>query len=174
MPEFSGTSWKDLEDIWPADVRVSSDAWKMMSVFYPAWLATTAFMKATLNGEFIRHQEFWVLCLIQRCEEARENVATEVWPPMKAMNIGGHLWALRKSKLTKLGLIENMPAPYLRLVRVTGIGKMIIKTFISNVEQAHRDIKHWNSLQPAENAEKVNQYFQKYCFNPDKNEVAPE
>lgn len=174
MAEFSGTSWRDLEDIWPADVRVSSEAWKMLAVFTPAWMATVIFMKELLNGEHIHARDFFILCWIQRCEEARANVSMEAWPAMKGMNIGGTLWRTRKAGLTKLGLIENMPAPFLRLYRVTGKGKMIMRNFIDNVEQAHRDVKGWVSSQPEENAEKVNRYFQRYCFNWDKMETPPE
>jgi len=165
MPEFSGTSWRELEDIWPAHVRVASEAWKMISVFTPALLASVTFQKSMMNGKYITSRDLFILCLIQRCEEARTNVATEAWPALKAMNIGGRLWYSRKAQLTKLGLIENIPAAGLRLYRVTGAGKMIIKNFVDNVEQAHQDIKHWVSLQPPENAERVNKYLQKYCFN---------
>jgi len=164
MPEFSGKSWRELEDIWPAQVRVASEAWKMISVFTPALIASVTFQKSMMNGKYIGSRDMFILCLIQRCEEARTNVATEAWPALKAMNIGGRLWYSRKAQLTKLGLIENIPAAGLRLYRVTGAGKMIIKNFVDNVEQAHQDIKHWVSLQPKENAERVNKYFQKYCF----------
>jgi hypothetical protein len=164
MPEFSGSSWRELEDIWPAQVRVASEAWKIISVFTPALMATQTFQKSMLNGKYIRSRDLFILALIQRCEEARTNVATEAWPALKAMNIGGKLWYSRKAQLTKLGLIENIPAPGLRLYRVTGLGKMVIKNFVDNVEKAHQDIKYWVSLQPPENAERVNKYLQANCF----------
>lgn len=164
MPEFSGSSWKELEDIWPADVRVASEAWKIISVFTPALLASQIFQKELMNGKYIVSRDFFILCLIQRCEEARTNVATEAWPALKAMNIGGKLWYSRKAELTKLGLIENIPAAGLRLYRVTGLGKAVIRNFVENVEKAHQDIKYWVSLQPAENAERVNRYLQANCF----------
>jgi len=164
MKEFSGTSWKDLEDIWPADVRVSSEAWRIVSVLHPAFMMTQQFMKSLLNGTTIYATDFYILCLIQRCEEAKSNVATEGYSPMKSMNVGGRLWCARKAKLTKLGLIENFPSYNVRLYRVTGLGKVIIKNFITNVEQAHQNIKHWTSTQPLSGAEKVNRYLSKYCF----------
>jgi hypothetical protein len=179
MPEFSGTSWKDLEDIWPADVRVNSEAWKLLSVFFPAWLATKQFINTSLNIESkqsLNSQDLFVLCLIQRCEEARSNVAMQAWPALKAMNIGGRLWYARKAKLTKLGLIENMPAKSSRLYRLTGMGKLVIRTFIDNVEQAHKDIKYWTSLQPPEYAVRIDEYLNKYCYNysEEDKEKAPE
>lgn len=167
MPEFSGSSWKELHDIWPADVRVASEAWKIISVFTPALLASQTFQKSLLNGKYIGSRDLFILCLIQRCEEAKTNVATEGWPVLKAMNIGGKLWYARKSELTQLGLIENLPTT-LRLYRVTGLGKTIIKNFVENVEQAHQNIKYWVSLQPDENAARVNKYLQAYCFRPDE------
>lgn len=165
MPEFSGKSWGELNDIWPADVRVASEAWKIVSVFTPAWLATVNFMKAILDGKHIASRDFFILCWIHRCEESRENVAMDSWPAMKGMNIGGRLWYNRKSQLTKLGLIENMPTSNIRLYRVTEMGKLIMKKFIENVEQAHKDMKYWKSLQPPEEAAKIDRALQKYCFN---------
>ncbi len=167
MKEFSGSSWKELHDVWPADVRVASEAWKILSVFQPAMMNTQKFIASLCGGVHFKPQDFYILCWIQRCEEAKSNVATESWSPKKGMNIGRTLWSARTAKLIKHGIIEDIPSPF-RLYRVTKIGKLIIKNFIDNVEQAHQDIKYWVNSQPAENAEKVNRYLSQYCFEWEK------
>lgn len=142
MPAFSGKSWKELEDIWPKGQRLSSEAMFIVGVFSPAWLATQNFMKANYGFTLTPH-DFFLLCWIHRCQEGREGVFTTAWPVMKGINVGGKLWVLKKSKITKLGLIENMPSHHLRLYRVTGPGKLLIQKFISNVEEAHKDMRRW-------------------------------
>jgi hypothetical protein len=167
MAEFSGTSWRDLQDIWPQDVRVASEAWKIVSVFYPAWMRTMKFMDEQM-GAHIHMRDFFILCWIHRCEEARANVATISWPILKGMNVGGNLWYRRQAQLTKLGLIESMPSGRLQSFRVTAKGKLVMKYFIDNVEQAHSNTKAWVAAQSEEWSEKYNRYFQRYCFDWDK------
>jgi predicted transcriptional regulator with HTH domain len=161
MPLFSGKSWKELEDIWPRDLRLSSEAWKIVSVMAPAWLATTKFMKSNY-GEAINMRDFFYLCWIHRGEDAKENVATVSWPIMKGLNIGGKLWYKKKSALTRIGLIENIPSKWVRLYRVTATGKMVIRVFIENVEKAHKDIRMWKvDSGPGrdETNERITRYF---------------
>jgi len=57
------------------------------------------------------------------------------------------LITIHGAKLTKLGLIENMPTT-LRLYRVTKLGKMAIKNFIDNVEQGKAAITYETRLVP--------------------------
>lgn len=169
MPEFSGKSWKELNDIWPVDVRISSDVWKHISVAYPAFMVTQQFMKTLLKGESIKFRDFLILCWIQRCQEAKDDIATEAWAPMKGMNISGNIWYNRKASLTRLGLLENMPGERFRMYRVTGTGRMIIKYYVDQVEQAHKNLRYWLSLQPEEYAKKVTKYLNNYW--PGWNEI---
>ncbi len=161
MPEWSGKSWKELDDIWPATVRVQSEAWKIISVSYPAFIVTQEFMK-TLVGDKIQFREFLVLCWIHRCEEVKAGIATESWAPMKGMNISGAIWYNRKASLTRLGLIENAPVGRIRLYRVTGNGKMVIRYYVDQLEQAHKNLRYWVSLQPDKYAIQVTKYLNRY------------
>lgn len=161
FPLFSGKRWKELEDIFPADLKIASDAYKIISVFFPAWVATQAYMKATLGGS-IHMRDFFILCWLQRCEDAKENISFESWPAMKGMNIGGKLWYNRKSQMTAIGLIENIPAKAIRAYRISATGKMVIRNFTQNVEQAHHNLRGWISMQPEDQADKMMHYLKKF------------
>jgi len=161
MPLFSGKSWSELEDIFPADMKIASDAYKIISVIMPAWIATQAYMKSTIGGS-IPMRDFFILCWLQRCEDAKEDVAFESWPAMKGMNIGGKLWYLRKSNMTALGLIENIPVQRIRIYRITALGKMVIRNFTQNVEQAHHNLRGWVADKPEDIALNVTKYLKKF------------
>ncbi len=163
MPEFSGRTWRELEDIWPRHVRVSSEAHKIISCISPAWHAMKQDLKK--RGIKLRTDELWRLFWIQRCEEAKENVATETYPIGKPHQWNIKLYYLKQSPLMRKGLIEWLPASTVKLVRVTALGKDILKTFIHYIEQAHRDIKMMVAGQPEENAAKVQRYLSRFCFN---------
>lgn len=167
MPEFSGRTWGELEDIWPRHVRVASEAYKIMAGVSPAFQALKVDLKK--RGMSLRQDEVWRLFWIQRCEEAKENVATETYPIGKPHKWNIKLYYIKQSPLMRKGLIEWLPAANrVKLVRVTALGKDILKTFIHYIEQAHRDIKQLAADQPAENAAKVQRYLSKYCFEYDK------
>ncbi len=160
MPELSTASWKDLQDQWPAEIRIASDAWKIISVSQPAWVAMRPFMKELLNGESIGFRDFQMLCLIYRAQEAKDGYGTQNFPILKSLNIGGTLWYARKSKINKLGLVESRQK--VRVYRVTGLGIALIKRYIENLEQAHKDLRHWISIQPDEQAREVIKYLNRF------------
>ncbi len=171
MPEFSGKSWQELEDIWPAEVRISSEAWKILSVVIPASEATREFCRGYMpeltnqkkRVQFGMREILW-LAWIQRCEEAASNTFIDPWPIKKGFNIQDNkLFNNRKSVLTKLGLIENMPAPGIRLYRVTGRGKVVLNKFVSELEQAHYNLRAWRADKPKENCDMITEYLNKYC-----------
>jgi hypothetical protein len=161
MPEYSGKSWKELNDLWPAEIRVASDAWKIISVSPVAWEVTRTFMKGFVGGT-ITWQGFQMLCWIQRCEEAKQGISTEAWAPMKGLNISGGIWYNRKAALTRLGLVENVPIKNIRLYRVTGNGKLVIKYFVEQSEMAHKNLRYWLSLHPPEHADKLTKKLNRY------------
>lgn len=168
MPEFSGRTWKDLEDIWPRHVRVASEALKIIACISPALHALKRDLKK--RGITLNSTNLWILFWIQRCEEAKENVATETYPIGKPHHWNLKLYYIKQSPLMRKGLIEWLPITWspgerVKLVRVTALGKDILKTFIHYIEQAHRDIKMMAADQPAENAAKVQRYLSRFCFN---------
>jgi len=170
MPEYSGKNWKELNDLWPAEVRIASDAWKIISVSAVAWEATKPFLR-TLVGDTIDWQHFMVLCWILRCEEAKQGISTEAWAAMKGLNISGGIWYNRKAALTRLGLIENVPIKHVRLYRVTGNGKMVIKYFVEQSEMAHKNLRYWLSLQPPEFAARLTKKLNNYWPGWDQMDV---
>lgn len=178
---FSGKSWSDLNDIWPADIRISSEAWKILSVVVPASELTIQFAKQHIpeltikvgekkerNQQFGLRELLW-LAWIQRCEEARDNVATDQFPMAKGFHQPLNVVANRKSVLTKLGLVESFPnvagEPMVRLFRVTDRGKMILRNFVENLEQAHYNLREWISWQPQVHRDRITNYLSKYCFD---------
>ncbi len=138
MPLFSKKSWSELEDIWPREIRLSSEACLIAGLFAPAWLKTLAFMDTAI-GKRIVMREFFLLCWLHRVEEAREGVAFHAWPAMKGLNIGGKLWYIRKAGLTKCGLIENLPVKD-HTYRITELGKLVVKKFIDNLQETRDEL----------------------------------
>lgn len=194
LRNFSGKSWSDLHDIWPADLRVSSEAWKILSVVVPASELTIQFAKQHIpelnlkvgekknrNQQFGLRELLW-LAWIQRCEEARENVATDQFPMAKGFHQPLKVVFNRKSTLTKLGLVENFPnwedgIRDVRIYRVTDRGKMLLKNFVDNLEQAHYNLREWISWQPQVHRDRITDYLSKYCFDWEEildNKKAPE
>lgn len=166
MPAFSGRSWQELEDIWPRHIRLASEAHKIISGISPALFAMNQDLKK--RGIKLRSDELWRLFWIQRCEEAKENVGTDTYTIGKPHRWNLKLYYLKQSPLMRQGLIEwfpPRPGPALKLVRVTALGKDILKTFIYYIEQAHRDVKQMVKDQPASGQERANRYLSTYCFN---------
>lgn len=172
MPLFSNKSWEELQDVWPKELRIVSDAYKIVCMLAPAWVLTQQFIKANY-GESIAMRDFLTLCWLQRCEDARENVAFDSFPALKGLNMGGKLWYSHKSALTRLGLIENIPTR-VRLYRITATGKMIIRKFVENIEQANQDLHRWMSYQPPEQVVKITKALKKFIDfeEPTKEEPA--
>lgn len=151
MPMYSGKEWGELEDIFPRNIKLSSEVYTVITVLAPAWVATKAFIKSTY-GDTIYWEDFTYLCWLQRVEDAKENVAFEAFSAMKGLNVNPKLWFLKKSRLTKLGLVENIPIPKQFLYRITGKGKMIVRKFHDEVEQAHKNLAMWQSWKDPEHA----------------------
>lgn len=55
-----------------------------------------------------------------------------------------------------------MPYKGLQMYRVTAKGKLLIRDFFDMVEQAHKDIKYFSSIQPKENQEKVDKIMRRF------------
>lgn len=163
MRPFSGRSWQELENIWPRDMRLASDVWKVMALFPPAEVQNRRFQKA-LIGVTISTHELCTLAWVQRCEEARENVATETYWMDRGLELNRRMANIRMSNITKLGLIEELPA-HVRLYRVSDLGKTILRNLVEEMEKAHQNIQYWADSQPEEGKEKVNDYLTRYCFD---------
>lgn len=166
MPLFSGKSWTELEDIWPKDLRIGSQAAHIIGVFFPAWVDTHRFVKSQF-GFSINMREFLLLCWLQRVEEGRENVGFEGWAAMKGLNIGGRLWYARKARITKLGIVENYPLRY-RLYRVTATGKTIIRYFCDAADQANMNLGEWLSTRDPESGAQLTKFLLDFALPEDK------
>lgn len=144
FPMYSGRKWGELEDVWPASMRIADDAYKIVCLMTPAWQLTKEFMKATL-GDTIDMRAMFIMCWMQRVEDAKENVGFRAWPVMKGMNIGGALWYARKAKIIKLGLVERIPLPRVHLYRLAPTGKMMVKHFVDSLNEANMKLDEWMS-----------------------------
>lgn len=140
MPDFSGKTWSELNDIWPAEDRVQSDVFLIMALFAPAWNKLMRFIRDTYD---IQHGfdrgSFFLLCWMQRVQDAKQDLAFHAWPVMKGINVGGRLWYAKKAFLTKHGFIENMPSRNMAY-RVTEKGKIIMKKFIEYVDESRQEL----------------------------------
>lgn len=161
MPPYSGKTWKELQDIYPPNLRIKDDAWRLMGLFAPAWLLTKMQYREILNGGKLDTTDLAFLCWMQRVEEAHQNVGFRAWPVMKGINVSGNIFSIRKAKLTKLGLVESMPVKHVRLYRVTGMGKSLIKSFTDNLNQANENLKLWVDSQTEEHKERMTRAMDK-------------
>lgn len=160
MPPFSGKSYGELNDIYPINSRIKDDAWRMVGLMLPAWIVTQRQYEEQL-GCRMRFSSFQELCWMQRCEERSEGVAFLPYPAIKGMNISGAIFAARKARLTQLGLVENIPlsANRARVYRVTGLGKMIIKSFTDNLNGANDNLEFWLSTVSEEDFKRITYYL---------------
>ena len=156
MPVFSGRSYAELNDIYPINSRIKDDVWRTVGLMQPAWMLTQAQYKEQL-GVKLKWCRFQELCWMQRCEEANEGFTFLAYPAMKGMNVSGAIFAIRKADLTKLGLVENIPnmSNRSRLYRVTGLGKMIIKSFVENLHMANTNLEHFLTLVSEEQYKRI-------------------
>lgn len=164
MPFFSGKTWAELEDIYPRNKRIGNDIWRMMGLMAPAWLITNEYCKE-LVGNKIAFRDFMMLCFMQRVEEARDNVAFDSYHILKGLNLGGSLYTTRKAVLHKLGFVEKMPLPKLRIYRTTGLAKMLMHKFAENLQMANDNLLEWIKSQPPEHQAKISQSLNLYCSN---------
>lgn len=153
MPPFSGKSYGELNDIYPINSRIKDDAWRTVGLFYPAWVITRKQFKEQIGK--LRFTRFLELCYMQRCEEAKQGFAFHAYTAMKGMSVSGALFAARKAELQRTGLVERIPtsANRARIYRVTGLGKIIIKCFNENLNQANNNLEMWLEQMKAEEQE---------------------
>lgn len=161
LKQFSNDSWQELEDIWPANLRIGSEAYKVLSVVYPAFRIFNMRLKQE-EGQTIRFDEFMLLFWFHRVEDAKENVCLTPYYVGKPLSWNQRMLAVKQSRLFHMGLVENIPIKGLRLYRVTAKGKQMLRNFVSIMEQAHKDVKFLFHLQPEDHKEKVNKGLKKY------------
>ena len=75
MPKFSGKSYGELNDIYPINSRINDDTWRMVGLFYPAWVLTRQQYKEQIGK--LRFTRFLELCYMQRCEEVCVSVLSD-------------------------------------------------------------------------------------------------
>ncbi len=169
LPPFSGKNWWELEDIYPRDQRINNEIWKVIGLMGPAWLISKQFCK-DLTGETIRRRDFELLCYMQRCEEARDNVGMDTYALVKGLTLSGTILHAQKAKIQKLGLVERLPVPRMRIYRVTQKGKLLIKNFHDNLRQANDNLAYWISLQNETTRKEINRLLCKHYpgFGPKK------
>ena len=156
MPEFSGKSFRYLQDLWPAEMRTSSEAFYIMAGMLYASRQITVFMKSMLDvtGRQIRFMDLLLLAWCLRCEDAKEGLCTEAYALKKGLDQGMKTLWIRKAILTKYGLIENIPTPsvpgeYFKAYRVTEKGRIILRKFVELIDEAHRKLREeWSTDRP--------------------------
>lgn len=155
MPEFSEKSYKDLQDLWPVEMRTSSEALYIMAGMLYASRQITVFTNKLLdvNGRQIRLMDLLLLAWCLRCEDAKEGLCTEAYALKKGLDQGMQTLWTRKAILTKHGLIENIPSKgygeYFRAYRVTERGRIILRKFVDLINEAHKKLREeWIPITP--------------------------
>lgn len=165
MPLFSNSTWQELNDIWPQDVRVSSEIWKALSVLPVALNANKLFQRALLNGKELRGQDLYQLMWVMRCEEAKDNVATHFSRMKTRGDMTNQQLSIRNSTLVRLGLIEQIQDQHIRLYRVTTPGRMILKNLVDEMDKAHQNLREWVDSMPEEMQRKATKCLGRYLIN---------
>lgn len=162
LREFAGRSWKELEDIWPRKKRLASDAWSILGLAQPAFSATLPFIMRVTGGKRITLRDLILLCWLQRCEEARENVGVTTELALAGSGLPRvQDLVTRQRMLRRYGLLEDLVgAPRTGLYRLTASAKMILSAFIENVEGAHYDIVAWKARQKPQTAKRIDFWLQ--------------
>lgn len=173
FPMYSGKKWGELQDIWPADMRIADDAYKIVCLLTPAWMETQKFMQS-LIGDQVGLRDLLIMCWMQRVEDAKENVGFRAWPVMKGMNIGGALWSARKAKITKLGLVERIPAKKVIVYRLSATGKMIVRQFVENLNKANASVDEWIATERDLSKVHITAALMKFFLPPSEGESLPE
>ena len=147
MPEFSGKSFKHLQDLWPVEMRTSSEALYIMAGMLYASRQITVFTNQLLDvkGRQIRLMDILLLAWCLRCEDAKEGLCTEAYALKKGVDQGMQTLWTRKAILTRFGLIENIPSigytEYFRAYRVTERGRIVLRKFVQLINEAHTKLR---------------------------------
>lgn len=169
MPEFSGKSWKDLNDVWPIDKRTTSDSWYLLAAFQPAYIFTKRFTETLLGVKFVKvefsYQDVMCLAWCLRCEEAKGGLCTEEIAFSKGTNEGMPAFWRRKAFITKIGLIENIPTgTYTKAYRVTEKGRIVLKKFVEMIDECHTKLREdWSVDRPPYDKKKPIDAWIKAC-----------
>jgi len=155
MPEFSGKSFRHLQDLWPPEMRTSSEAYYILAGMLYAFRRVTVFTNDLLGikGKSLRLNDFLLLAWCSRCEEAKEGLCTEAYALAKGVDQGMKTLWIRKAVLTKHGLIENIPnevyGDYFKAYRVTEKGRIILRKFVELIDEAHKKLREeWSTDRP--------------------------
>ncbi len=164
MPEFSGMSWKDLQDVWPIEMRTSSEAYYILGAFSGAWVLLAPLIKEMGIGR-LWMQDLCLLAFVSRAEEAKAGLATEYLALLHGVGGGMKALSVRKALITKEGLIENIPAgEYTRAYRVTEKGRVVLREFIRLVDLCHVKMREeWYVDRPEYRDNKPIDNYIKYC-----------
>jgi hypothetical protein len=173
MPEFSGRSWKELQDLWPPEMRTSSEAYYILVAFQPAWekikFFTAQLLNMTVNKADLKFHDIGLLAWCSRCEELKEGLMADSAAVRQALMLGDNkrVFFTRKAILTKYGLIENIPAgpeydlPTFYCYRLTEKGRIVLKKFVEFVDEAHEILKIVNVTAKETPADKIDQWIEK-------------
>lgn len=160
---FSGKSWKELQDIWPPNVRISSEAHAMITVMMPASISTQIFLRNLLPEGLKKvrfsFREICLLFLVLRCQETRDDAgANRMWIEKAIDSKKRALTFTKLNSLFKIGLIEKYPG-HVDVFRLTGLGMTVAKHYVGAMERAHRDIQTFAETEPPEASDKINYYL---------------
>jgi len=149
MPEFSGKSYKQLQDVGPINMRTSSEAYYILCSFLPAWeklkFFTAELLGLSVKKADLRFHDIGMLAWCSRCEEFAEGLMADStmvqWGLMAEKK--SKVFFIRKSILTRHGLIENIPngpehgLPTFYAYRLTQRGRIVLRKFVDLVEESH-------------------------------------
>jgi hypothetical protein len=159
--EFSGMSWKEINDLWPPEVRTSSEAYLILSVMIPAFerFRTWYMQLEGFENRGDLKTVFWLrdlglLAWFSRVEEAKGGLASRGNNLEMGLLQGQKGFQSRKSALIKSGLVEQFPIKG-TYYRVTPKGRLILKKYIEFVEEAHVLIKEYVNHGDEESMNKI-------------------
>lgn len=165
MTKFSGESWDNLQDIWPAHLRISSEIYSALGVFYPVWVNLNKRYRQQFK-ESLGLRDLFLLFLFHRVEEAKGDVGAPTFILGVMIDVNYlNLLPLKKSTIHRLKLIEQYPMingyrP--RIYRLTSLGKQILRETVELVEQAHRDVRLLTASEQPHSVAKNKKYFEDY------------
>lgn len=139
---WSNAKWGELQDLWPANVKVMNEAFKMLAVFMPAFYKfRNSHPELNIGGRKFRAEDFFYLCWIMRCEDTNEGLMASLFDIIRPLNLAKSQASLKNSRLNRLGLVENIPFVRGSLYRVTADGRMLLREFCELMEECHRNQK---------------------------------
>lgn len=150
IPEFSGKSWKTLNDVWPVSMRTTSEAYYILCGFLPAFMALRPILIEITGKQKFDLRDVMLLAWISRCEEAKEGLCTEIYPIHKGLNLDIRMIWRRKASLTKFGFIENIPTgEMVKAYRITDKGRIVLHKFVSLIDEVHTQLREvWSKDVP--------------------------